>query len=184
MARNTERGTLSEGERLKIAEQYAAGGCTFQSLAAQYNVHKSTISRIVNGQNKKLQSSSVTSDVDVTPEHQVSTIITSDADVIVDPLEFRRAKLAEIARDINSTRERGSHHALPQFHRLHVQVHDEWTQMRRDAEDLGGVTDPDELIATIALAVKGLPPVLKDRLIDMLEGDYTNVLHFPASGGE
>jgi hypothetical protein len=54
--------------------------------------------------------------------------------------------------------------------------------MRRDAEDLNGVTNPDELLATIAMAVKGLPPVLKDRLVQMLDGDYTDVIHFPAGG--
>jgi hypothetical protein len=42
--------------------------------------------------------------------------------------------------------------------------------MRTDAEEIDGVTNPDELLAVIAMTVKGLPPVLKDRLIDMLEG--------------
>ena len=175
MAQNKNRGTLSEDERLQIKRLYSEGEHTYKSLADKYGVHKSTISRIINGQNKKLEGRP---DSDAAAEQ--STVIHSD--VIVDPLEFRQAKLAEIARDINSTRERGSLHALPQFHRLHVTIHDEWTQMRRDAEDLNGVTNPDELLATIAMAVKGLPPVLKDRLVQMLDGDYTDVIHFPAGG--
>lgn len=168
MAQNQTRGTLSEGERLEIARLYSEGGQTYQSLADKYGVHKSTISRIINGQNKKLQGKQSTDKPADTSTSQ--TIIESDAGVIVDPLAFRQAKLSEIARDINSTRERGSLHALPQFHRLHVAIHDEWTQMRTDAEEIDGVTNPDELLATIAMAVKGLPPVLKDRLIDMLDG--------------
>ena len=164
MARNTNRGTLSEGERRDIQSLYAQGGHTYQSLAEQYGVHKSTISRIVNGQNKKLERRD---QVDAAAATQ--TVITSEAGVESDPLLFRQAKLAEIASDIQATRDRGSHHALPQFHRLHVQIHDEWSQMRADAAELDGVTNPDELIHTIAMAVRGLPPVLKDRLIDMLD---------------
>jgi len=175
MARNTTRGTLSEGERLDIQALYADGGHTYQSLAEQYGVHKSTISRIVNGQNKKLQRREQT---DTAPA-AAQTVITSQAGVESDPLLFRQAKLAEIASDIQATRDRGSHHALPQFHRLHVQIHDEWTQMRNDAADLDGVTNPDELIHTIAMAVRGLPPVLKDRLIDMLD---QNVLQIHQGG--
>ena len=171
MAQNENRGTLSEGERLEIKRLYAEGGHTYKSLADQYGVHKSTISRIINKQNKKLESTQQTPGQNTQP----STVIESESDVIVDPLEFREQKLAEIARDIHSTRERGSLHALPQFHRLHVAIHDEWTAMRRESEELDGVTNPDELLSTIAMAVKGLPPVLKDRLIDMLSGTVLQV---------
>jgi transposase-like protein len=171
MARNTNRGTLSEDERLQIQRLYAEGGHTYQSLASEYGVHKSTISRIVNGQNKKLKRAEQTQ----TTSAPAQTVIDSDAGVEHDPLLFRQAKLAEIAADIQATRDRGSQHALPQFHRLHLQVHDEWVQMKRDAEELDGVTNPDELLQTIAMTVKGLPPILKDRLIDMLEGGHLQV---------
>lgn len=176
MARNTNRGTLSETERLDIQALYADGGHTYQSLAEQYGVHKSTISRIVNGQNKKLERRDP-----VAAPAAAQTVITSEVGVESDPLLFRQAKLAEIASDIQATRDRGSHHALPQFHRLHVQIHDEWTQMRADAAELDGVTNPDELLHTIAMAVRGLPPVLKDRLIDMLD---QNVLHLHTGGAQ
>ena len=171
MARNTNRGTLSEDERLQIQRLYAEGGHTYQSLASEYGVHKSTISRIVNGQNKKLNRAEQTQ----TTSAPGQTVVESDAGVEHDPLLFRQAKLAEIAADIQATRDRGSQHALPQFHRLHLQVHDEWVQMKRDAEELDGVTNPDELLQTIAMTVKGLPPILKDRLIDMLEGGHLQV---------
>jgi transposase-like protein len=177
MARNTTRGTLSQAERLEIQTAYSDGGHSYQSLADKYGVHKSTISRIVNGQNKKLQTSQQTHDTS-TP---AQTVVSSSAGVIDDPLLFRQTKLLEIAQDIQATRDRGSHHALPQFHRLHVQIHDEWAQMRRDADELDGVTNPDELIHTIAMAVKSLPPVLKDRLIDMLDD---NILHLRTGGAE
>jgi len=179
MARNTTRGTLSESERLDIQALYAEGGHTYQSLADKYGVHKSTISRIVNGQNKKLQGRGQTHD---TPA-PAQTVVSSSTGDESDPLLFRQAKLIEIAADIQATRDRGSHHALPQFHRLHVQIHDEWTQMRREADELDGVTNPDELLHTIAMAVRGLPPLLKDRLIDML-GEYDNVLHLHTGGAE
>ena len=171
MARNTNRGTLSETERLEIIERHAKGQDTYQSIATDYGVHKSTISRIIKRQNKKLEAQ----------RKPVTAPVSTGGVVIRDPLEFRESKLAEIAHDIEQTRMRGSHHALPQFHRLHVQVHDEWTQLRRDAEDLDGVTNPDDLLHSIAIAVKGLPPVLKDRLVDMLDAEYANVIPLPVS---
>ena len=173
MARNTNRGTLSEGERLAILEKYRAGGHTYKSLADEYSVHKSTISRIINGQNKKLQRT--------TAAAPAETVVQSHAGVEPDPLLFRQAKLLEIAQDIQATRDRGSQHALPQFHRLHLQVHDEWIQMKRDAEELDGVTNPDDLLRTIAMTVNGLPPILKDRLIDMLSGQILTVYDGGAS---
>ena len=177
MARNTTRGTLSQAERLEIQTAYADGGHSYQSLADKYGVHKSTISRIVNGQNKKLQTSQQTHDTS-TP---AQTVLSSSAGVIDDPLLFRQTKLVEIAADIQATRDRGSHHALPQFHRLHVQIHDEWAQMRREADELDGVTNPDELLHTIAMTVNGLPPILKDKLIDMLSGQILTVYEGGAS---
>jgi transposase-like protein len=173
MARNTNRGTLSEGERLAILEKYQAGGHTYQSLANEYGVHKSTISRIVNGQNKKLKRAETAA--------PSQTVVESHAGVEHDPVLFRQAKLVEIAQDIQATRDRGSQHALPQFHRLHLQVHDEYMQMKRDAEELDGVTNPDELLHTIAMTVNGLPPILKDKLIDMLSGQILTVYDGGAS---
>ena len=180
MARNTTRGTLSETERVEIQGLYAAGGQTYQTLADKYGVHKSTISRIMNGQNKKLNRNTSTAAETVT-SLPVETVVSSSAGVEPDPLRFRQAKLVEIAADIQATRDRGSHHALPQFHRLHVQIHDEYMQMKTDAEELDGVTNPDELLLTIAMAVKGLPPILKDRLIDMLSGQILTVYDGGAS---
>jgi len=177
MARNTTRGTLSEGERLAILEKYQAGGHTYQQLADEYGVHKSTISRIVNGQNKKLKRAEQV-DTAAAPSQ---TVVESHAGVDPDPVRFRQAKLIEIAQDIQATRDRGSQHALPQFHRLHLQVHDEYMQMKRDAEELDGVTNPDELLHTIAMTVNGLPPILKDKLIDMLSGQILTVYDGGAS---
>ena len=170
MARNHDRRTLSEAERLSILQKYRAGDQTYQQLADEYGVHKSTISRIVKGQNKKLQRAEA-----------AQTVVESHAGVEHDPLLFRQAKLIEIAQDIQATRDRGSQHALPQFHRLHLQVHDEWVQMKRDAEELDGVTNPDDLLRTIAMTVNGLPPILKDKLIDMLSGQILTVYDGGAS---
>lgn len=173
---NDKRGTLSESERLDIIKKYEAGGETYRSLAKQYDVSASTISRIIGKQQKKLNrviEKQETAAAKPPPSPQPEIV----EDVIIDPLLFRQYKLSEIAADIEATRERGSAHALPQFHRLHLQVHDEWTQMRRDAEDADGITNPDELLANIAVAIKGLPPILRDKLEDMLNGDFSNVVN-------
>lgn len=112
------------------------------------------------------------------PPKPIST--NDDGDVEVDPILFRQYKLWEISQDIEATRQRGSHHALPQFHRLHIQVHDEWVQLKKEIEEFDGMTNPDEVLHQIAIAVQGLPPILRDRLESMLAGD--NVIVFPKSG--
>ena len=53
--------------------------------------------------------------------------------------------------------------------------------MKRDAEELDGVTNPDDLLRTIAMTVNGLPPILKDKLIDMLSGQILTVYDGGAS---
>lgn len=179
MGSNTKRGTLSESERLEIIELYESGGHTYQSLADQYEVHKSTISRIINKQQKKLQRITPPDGAEETPPPKQYTSPSST--VVSDPLLFREIKLMEIAQDIESTRERGSHHALPQFHRLHLQVYDEWVGIKKEMDEIDGLTNPEEVLHTIAIAVKQLPPVLRDRLQDMLEGHFDNVI--PLYGG-
>jgi len=178
MGSNKKRGTLSESERLEIIELYESGDHTYQSLADQFDVNKSTISRIINKQQKKLNritKSEESKQKTPPPSTQSSSTVVSD------PLLFREIKLMEIAQDIESTRERGSHHALPQFHRLHLQVYDEWVSIKKEMDEIDGLTNPEEVLHTIAIAVKQLPPVLRDRLQDMLDGHFDNVI--PLYGG-
>ena len=41
------------------------------------------------------------------------------------------------------------------------------------------MTNPEEVLHQIAIAVQGLPPILRDRLESMLGGD---VIMFPSTG--
>ena len=175
MGSNKERGRLTPEERSQIIKLYEKGGHTYQSLADQFGVHKSTISRILK-RPKPIVSTLETNAT--TPPKPITT--NDDGEVEVDPVLFRQYKLWEISQDIEATRQRGSHHALPQFHRLHLQVHDEWVQLKKESEEFDGMTNPDEVLHQIAMAVQGLPPILRDRLEAMLTND--NVIVFPSTG--
>jgi transposase-like protein len=179
MTRKMERPRLTAAQRIEIRTKYDKGGITYQELADQYGVHKSTVARILKRDQPKPSSSSLESQITAPPQ-PIST--NDDGEVEVDPVLFRQFKLWEISQDIQSTRDRGSLHALPQFHRLHLQVHDEWVQLKADREEFDGMTDPNEVLHQISIAVQGLPPILKDRLIDMLTGEYSNVIPLKFGG--
>lgn len=172
MTRKNERARLTPEERSQIIKRYEAGDCTYQKLADEFGVHKSTVARILQ------RPKPIVSTLDTnSPSQPITT--NDDGDVEVDPVLFREYKLWEISQDIEATRQRGSHHALPQFHRLHLQVHDEWISLKRETEEFDNMTNPEEVLHQIAIAVQGLPPILRDRLESMLGGD---VIMFPSSG--
>jgi len=180
MGDSQKRGHLSPTERSEIIRLYNAGGVTYRELGEKFGCSRSTVYRVINEKNR----------INIPPEQKESqskekrkrppkTETTSDEPiihVIDDPIEFRRMKLIEIAGDIMSTRTRGSVQVLPALHRLHIQTHDELTQMKREQDDFDDVENPDDLIQTIAIAVAGLPPILRDRLNDMLAIDMTDVI--------
>ena len=175
MGRNTERGRLTPEERSQIIERYNEGGHTYQSIADEFGVHKSTVARIL----KRPKPIVSTLETTATPQQPITT--NDDGEVEVDPVLFRQYKLWEISQDIEATRQRGSHHALPQFHRLHLQVHDEWVQLKKEMEEFDGMTNPDEVLHQIAIAVQGLPPILRERLELMLSGD-PQIIHLNRGG--
>jgi transposase len=175
MGRNTERGRLTPEERSQIIERYNEGDHTYQSIADEFGVHKSTVARIL----KRPKPIVSTLETTATPQQPITT--NDDGEVEVDPVLFRQYKLWEISQDIEATRQRGSHHALPQFHRLHLQVHDEWVQLKKEMEEFDGMTNPDEVLHQIAIAVQGLPPILRERLELMLSGD-PQIIHLNRGG--
>ena len=178
---NTKRGSLTDKERAEIIDKYRSGEYSYQTLADEYQIHKTTIGRICKGQ-KKFDPNLIPDVIEeAKPSLPVGSPILNMA-LDDDPIIFRRNKLVEISDDIQATRDRGSFHSLPQFHRLHLQVHDEYIQMKRENEELEGLTDPNEVLHQIAIAVAGLPPLLKDKLMDIIEGDYSNVIPFKEAG--
>ena len=153
---------LNDRKRIEIASLYKEGGVTYQQLADRFGVSKQTIYRIVKNLNKKTNT-----DPDQTPPPIQTPQPVQSSTNAMDPIEFRRQKLEEIAEDIVMMRDKGSAHALPALHRLHLNCFDEYTQLRSETDEEGEI-DPEELIATIAHAVSSLPPILRDRLEDLI----------------
>jgi hypothetical protein len=52
--------------------------------------------------------------------------------------------------------------------------------LKKEMEEFDNMTNPDEVLHQIAIAVQGLPPILRDRLESMLTND--NVIVFPSTG--
>ena len=161
---------LDERDRIKIATLYKEGGITYQQLADRFGVSKQTIYRICRNLNKKVDTS-LESPPNLPNPNPTNVQL---GNVIQDPIEFRRSKIEEIQNDIITMRLKGSAHALPALHRLHVNLHDEWMTMREEIEE-DQTQDPEEILYTIAHAVKNLPPILKDRLAEMLEDNVVSI---------
>ena len=160
MARNKhQKAQLSPDEQSEIKKKYASGDYTYIALAEEYKTSTTSIYRAIKDKNSKVSPQQKDTE---NPPQTPEPIASSDA------LAFRQQKLAEIASDILSVRDRGSVHVLPQLHRLHIQVHDELQAIKKEIEEIDGISDPDEMLHTIAMAVQSLPPVLRDRLSGML----------------
>lgn len=186
MGDSQKRGHLSPTERSEIIRLYSAGGISYRELGERFGCSRSTVYRVINQKNTinipTEQRESEKANRKAPPDTQPTSDVQTDT-IIDDPIEFRRMKLIEIAGDIMSTRTRGSVQVLPALHRLHIQTHDELTQMKSERDDFDQVENPDDLIQTIAIAVAGLPPVLRDRLNDMLDIDMSNVIPLRVNRG-
>lgn len=187
MGKSQDKAHLSPTERNRIATLYNEGGETYRSLAKQFGVSYSTVYRIIKELNVKESSKGIIEGCESPPTEPTEPPPSTEPpteppkEYIEDPIAFRRSKLCEIAGDIMSTRLRGSVQVLPSLHRLHLQVHDELTQMKEEREELDSVMNPEELLHTIAIAAAGLPPILKDKLQELITNDFTNVIPFQAN---
>ena len=182
MGKSQDKAHLSPTERNRIATLYNEGGHTYRSLADQFGCSYSTVYRIIKELNVKESAKGIIEGVVLPPAEQTEPPPPTEppTEYIEDPIAFRRSKLCEIAGDIMSTRMRGSVQVLPSLHRLHLTVHDELTAMKSERDELDSVMNPDELLHTIAIAAAGLPPILKDKLQELMNNDFTNVIPFQA----
>jgi|TARA_R100000458_G_C8275391_1_gene250439 hypothetical protein len=98
----------------------------------------------------------------------------------LDPVRFRRVKLAEIGQDIGTARNLGRVQALAGLHRLHIEIHDQAVAcVEARGDDISGMTTAEqERIIFSELA--NLPPAMRHRLLDHLEAlDSGNVVTLP-----
>jgi len=98
----------------------------------------------------------------------------------LDPVRFRRVKLAEIGQDIGTARNLGRVQALAGLHRLHIEIHDQAVAcVEARGDDVSGMTTAEqERIIFSELA--NLPPSMRHRLLDHLEAlDSGKVVSLP-----
>ena len=98
----------------------------------------------------------------------------------LDPVRFRRVKLAEIGQDIGAARNLGRVQALAGLHRLHIEIHDQAVAcVEARGDDVSGMTTAEqERIIFSELA--NLPPSMRHRILDHLEAlDSNKVVSLP-----
>ena len=167
-----KRGNLSPVEQEEIVRLNREEGLSTRKIAKVFGCSHVTVSRVL-----KKAKDNPTPSAQALPPKPVPPPITrpdveppSPIEKIPDSrIEFRAGKLIEVANDIQATRLRGSVHVLPALHRLHLQIHDELSTMRSEAEEITGGMDAQGLVATISQTIQRLPPILRHQLRDSLE---------------
>ena len=103
----------------------------------------------------------------------------------LDPVRFRRVKLAEIGQDLSKARHLGRVQALAGLHRLHLEVHDQAVAcIESRGDDISGTTQ-EEQEQIIFSELASLPPALRHRLLDHLEAlDAGKVLTMPSKSSK
>ena len=157
---------LSPNEREEIHRLYSSGKFTQRQLGERFGVSKTTIQNVMKAIDKKKE------------EDRIKNPRINPGDL--SPSEFRILKMKEICSDIELSRARGSVHVLPNFHRLHLQIHDELKTIREEeAQQIAELSD-DGLIASIIGTIAKLPPVVRHQIQDHLDGlESGAVIQFP-----
>jgi hypothetical protein len=165
--------TIEQEEEIRVL--YRTGDYTMDALAAKFDTSKSSISRTVNRAKIDPPKIKMAPPPKEDPSPQVSTL-----DFTYDPIQFRIQKFQEIALSILNVENRGNNPAT--LHKLQIELHDQITEKIREQNGGADIENEEELLLVIQQAVIGLPPLLKDRLIETLSEDYGNVVPLEKKG--
>lgn len=200
MGNIAKRGRLSPAERAEVHRLGRTGNHSSRDLASRFGVGKSTILRVLRGQGvpvdprgpaqtiqeepkprpKRKAAATVSAPPKPPPEIETSEPLPpprpAPAEIPKDPILYREHKLREIVHDMAQTRQRGSMHVLPQFHRLEMSIHDELGKMRQEAAEITAEMGADGLVSTIVSTMHRLPPVLRHRIQEQLEALTTGAV--------
>lgn len=204
-----ERGHLSPAEREEILRIYHSEKISMRALAKRFRVSAATVCRLVKNSSAPppspppsppqtepessqapvsphpKNSSPAPDKIKVVKELASSPPFVSDEtepakpETLMEPLQFREKKLHEVGCDIVATRLRGSVHVLPQLHRLHMQIYDELAQLKADQDELEATMSSDGVLSTILSTISRLPPLLRAKIQDELDGGGSKVVAFP-----
>lgn len=140
---------LTESDKIEIKDLYKSGAYSFAKLGDVYGVSHMTIKRVVQeGQPKK----EPLPKMEFTPVPQFGQLTIKD-----DPIHFRKDKLIELQLDIQASRDMGSMGALSSLHKLQLEIHDRYTELKILAGNQVEDVDPEELLLMLEQAIISLP---------------------------
>tara|TARA_R110000751_G_scaffold209341_1_gene313201 strand:+ start:98 stop:607 length:510 start_codon:yes stop_codon:yes gene_type:complete len=160
--------TIQEKEEIRVL--YRIGdGWSYDKLAIKFDCSKSTIKRIIKAVEIKIAPTQKAQKEE--PQNQE---LLRSMDFLTDPIQFRIRKFHEISMSIDLVESRGNNPV--QLHRLQLDIHDQITEKVREQNGGADIDNEDELLLMIQQAVFGMPPNMKEKLLETLSDDYSNVI--------
>jgi len=144
---------------------YRSGDYSYRDLAEKFDVSKTTIMRTIKAESIKFAPPPPKISEDIEPRVMSFTS---------DPIQFRIQKFHEVSCSIDLVETRGNN--AVQLHKLQIELHDQIADRIREQNGGSDIDDEAELLLMIQQAVIGMPPRMKEKLLETLSDDYSNIV--------
>ena len=162
--------TIEEKEEIRVL--YRTGEWSMGKLGEKFGCSKMTIKRTIDATQIKIAPP---------PKEEPSPEPSSRVmPFTYDPIQFRIQKFQEISLSIDNMEQRGTNPA--QLHKLQIDLHDQITERIREQNGGANIENEEELLLVIQQAVIGLPPILREQLLETLSDDYSNIIPMEGEG--
>lgn len=163
---------LSPQEEEEIRVLYRMGGWSYDKLAVKFGSSKSTIKRVIKrGTPPKKAPIQI---VREEPQRETTSPLETLESFTADPILFRIQKLQEITMDTQALAVRGVNPAA--LYKLQIELHDQITQMRREAGELQGEENEEQLLMMVEQAVMSMSPIQRESILSLLGDEFDNVV--------
>jgi len=164
--------TIEEIEEIRVL--YRTGEWSYSELGEKFGCSKVTIMRKVKGDPPQVK---IAPPPKEEPPPEPSPRVMP---FTYDPIQFRIQKFQEISLSIDNMEQRGTNPA--QLHKLQIELHDQITDRIREQNGGANIENEEELLLVIQQAVIGLPPILREQLLETLSDDYSNIIPLEGEG--
>ena len=162
--------TIEEKEEIRVL--YRTGEWSMGKLGEKFGCSKMTIKRTIDATQIKI-APPPKEEPPPEPSPRVMPFT-------YDPIQFRIQKFQEISLSIDNMEQRGTNPA--QLHKLQIDLHDQITERIREQNGGANIENEEELLLVIQQAVIGLPPILREQLLETLSDDYSNIIPLEGEG--
>ena len=162
--------TLRDQEEIRTLYRMDKKAWSYSKLAQKYDVTKTTIMRVIKDAAKKPPIQIVREE----PRREIPSPVQTLEDFTSDPILFRIQKLQEITIDTNSLATRGVNPAA--LYKLQIELHDQITQMRREAGELQGEENEQQLLMMVEQAIMSMSPIQRESILSLMGNEFDNVV--------